>query len=718
MSKYPFVYILRNDNDNDIDIKLQENKNKLNFSFEIISPKEIYKLNNMFDVNYQILLTYGENETEHINEINNIIVERMRNRWLHKKKFDLNDFNVSINYCYINNVIEKREKTRPQFSIFTTCYNSYEKIHRAYNSIKEQILRDWEWVILDDSPDDKHFDFLREISKKDKRIRLYKRDFNSGNIGNVKNECISLCRGKYLLELDHDDIILPSLLQDTYDIFESDDEIGFVYADFANVYEDWSNFHYGQHFAKGNSCYYLQKYKNKWLYVCCCTGINNITTSHLVCLPNHPRMWRRKTLMDLENYSEFLPICDDFEILMRTMCNTKIAKLDKLGYIQFMNNNSNNFSLIRNGEINRLGPVWIQPLFYTKYNVNDVMKEKNAYVNEKYIYDTTKIWKRKKYEHKICSLKINNDYEKQICLIQYESLFDERIQELYKNKKNDFILLDNRLNNEQLINLLELHNYSRMKCFGLTNDTSVEELETYFHFVCRYTDNYELIKEKNKNKGKNKIKYDIFHNRHDIINHYIDNKKKYLEIGIEYGFTFKNVNIEKKVGCDPDPKIDDDRIIRLTSDDFFKQNNNSFDVIFIDGMHHNDFVLRDLNNSIDCLNKDGIIFIDDVLPITEREQYKIPIKHKYENGILKYKEPWTGDVWKLVYYLLKHKKDFFEYDIFTHSNYRGVVKIKIKEEFKQNLKISPTSQIEIENYNYKKDFTNYVMLLTSTSRKI
>ena len=39
----------------------------------------------------------------------------------------------------------------------------------------------------------------------DSRVRLYRRSENNGNIGNVKNEAISLCRGKYILEFDHDD---------------------------------------------------------------------------------------------------------------------------------------------------------------------------------------------------------------------------------------------------------------------------------------------------------------------------------------------------------------------------------------------------------------------------------------------------------------------------------------------------------------------------------
>ena len=109
------------------------------------------------------------------------IVNRMRNRWIHKTSItDINEFNSNVNYCYINNVIEKRELTRPKFSIFTTCYKSYEKINRAYGGMKSQTLRDWEWILLDDSPEDEHFDFLRKLAKEDKRIRQNLKPFFDG----------------------------------------------------------------------------------------------------------------------------------------------------------------------------------------------------------------------------------------------------------------------------------------------------------------------------------------------------------------------------------------------------------------------------------------------------------------------------------------------------------------------------------------------------------
>ena len=706
MSKYPFVYFLRDDKYKEIDELFTKNREQLQCTVEIISLEEVEKLNNMFNPNYHLVITFGEDEAVYSRKIQSIIANRMRNRWIHKNKINnIEEFNRNVNYCYIHNVISDRESTRPEFSVFTSCYKSYEKILRAYNGMTSQTLKDWEWVLMDDSPEDDHFDYLRTQFKGDKRVRLYKRDANSANIGNVKNETVSLCRGKYILELDHDDIILPTLLKDAYSTFESDNEIGFVYADYANVYENWNNFSYGDFFGKGYCGYYKYKWNNRWLNVCSNPGINNITTSHLVCLPNHPRIWRRKTLMELGNYSEFLPICDDFEILLRTMTKTKVAKIHKLGYIQFMNDGNNNFSLIWNDEINRLGPQWIRSLFYDNYKVNEVMKEKDAYEDEKYITQHSQIWKRKNWIHKKCNITVNPDYDKQYCLLGLKSLYDKRIKELYGNPRNDFILLENTVSSDMLITELENNGYDRMKCYGL-EETTFEELENYFHLICKYTDNYEIIKNES-------IRKPIYSSRERVINKYVNENSSYLEIGVEYGETFEAIVTENKVGVDPDPKTSNSKIIKKTSDDFFAENKETFDIIFIDGMHQSDYMLRDLINSIECINKNGIIFIDDILPISEREQFKVPIKHKYENGILKYGEPWTGDIWKVVYYMLKNHKENVEYEVFEHKNYRGVGKFQ----FKDKIQIPSSSITEIESYDYKEEFSKYKAILMNNNNE-
>jgi glycosyltransferase involved in cell wall biosynthesis len=391
---YPNVLFLRHTKYKYIDNKLEENKESLFFSYTIIdNANELYKL---FEPKYNLLITYGDDEKEYI-YINKIIVPRINARWIHYKEFNnISEISRGINYCYLNNVILPRENTRVTFSIFTTTYNSYSKIFRAYNSIKKQIFRDWEWIILDDSPDDNHFTFLKDMFKNESRVRLYKRECNSGIIGEVKNEAVCLCRGKYVLEMDHDDEILPDVLKNAVSVFDDDKDVGFVYMDTVNIHENGENFWWGDFISKGYGSYYTMKYNNKWVYVYITPNINNITLSHIVCVPNHPRIWRRDVIQRIGNYSEFLPICDDLELLLRTALNTKMAKVNQFAYIQYMNEGGNNFTWIRNKEICRIGPL-ITDMFNKKYNLDNVMKEKDAYEDNSYKTCHSKIWKRQNY---------------------------------------------------------------------------------------------------------------------------------------------------------------------------------------------------------------------------------------------------------------------------------------------------------------------------------
>jgi len=710
--KYPFILFYRFGKYSEIDTFIKENKDALSCTIHIIDKS--IELNKLYNPNYQILITYGGQETDYHPHVCPYISNRMGSRWIHYSEItSIDAFNQGVNYCFIHNCTLPREKVRPVFSIFTTCYESYEKILRAYRSVMNQRFIDWEWIVLDDTPDDLHFQFLKK-KLTDVRVRLYKRSENSGNIGNVKNEAVSLCRGKYVIELDHDDEILPDVLKDAVDLFEKNEDVGFVYMDFTNIYENGDNFCYGDLVCKGYGAYYCEKLNGKWVYVYITPNINNVTLSHLTCCPNHPRIWRRDVLMKAGNYSEFLPICDDFEILLRTASISKMAKICKLGYVQYMNNNNNNFSLIRNAEINRLGPYFISPIFFDKFNVTEKMKELGAYEDEKYILHHSNVWTRdtKDYTHNYANIVCNPDYEKQYCIIGVNALLENigLIQNLYKNEKNDFILLDVCPVSE-LWRVLDFHNLTRFKCYSYKDNNS-EMLMNYFKIMYKSNENYEIIVSKNNPIEDMSVKFNTSLNlRHEVINSLTSKDDKYLEIGVEYGLSFTNVHFLDKTGVDPDPKFeleDKDSLKLLTSDEFFETNDKIYDVIFIDGMHQCEYVLKDVNNSIQYLVENGILFIDDILPISYNEQLKIPNKHYYENGILKYGEPWTGDVWKVMFYIFKNHLDFIDFSYFNNENYRGVGMLKIKNKFQ----IPDNALEEINSYDYYNDFASYVKYFT------
>ena len=128
-------------------------------------------------------------------------------------------------------------------------------------------------------------------------------------------------------------------------------------------------------------------------------------------------------------------------------------------------------------------------------------------------------------------------------------------------------------------------------------------------------------------------------NRWDIINHYIQkyNFKTFLEIGHANGEGFNNVVCELKESIDPD--VSCNATYQITSDEFFKQYDKKYDIIFIDGLHECSQVDRDIKNSLKHLNKAGVIVMHDCHPDSEACQRKDFVSH--QNG-----ENWTGDTWK------------------------------------------------------------------------
>lgn len=155
-------------------------------------------------------------------------------------------------------------------------------------------------------------------------------------------------------------------------------------------------------------------------------------------------------------------------------------------------------------------------------------------------------------------------------------------------------------------------------------------------------------------------------NRTGIINHLAKkiNAKSYLEIGVRlHSANFDRINIDYKVGVDPCLEIfDREPTYKLLSDDFFAQNTETFDIIFIDGLHEARQVERDILNSLRILNEGGFIVCHDMNPtIYERQLSKGDPKRK--EYVLREKAKgnpgyglWNGDCWKAFVKIRNERK--------------------------------------------------------------
>jgi len=130
----------------------------------------------------------------------------------------------------------------------------------------------------------------------------------------------------------------------------------------------------------------------------------------------------------------------------------------------------------------------------------------------------------------------------------------------------------------------------------------------------------------------------------------------YLEIGVHEGKSFRLATCHA-IGVDPAMKMEqspdrDESLIHLASDEFFESDPSLMkqapDLIFIDGMHLFEFVLRDFMHCERVANSTTLIVIDDVFPNHPRQAQRERLTNI-----------WTGDVWKIYECLKRHRPDLF-----------------------------------------------------------
>lgn len=260
----------------------------------------------------------------------------LRKRWIHlDNDNDLGEvaYNVAMNAIL--------DVHKPKVSYFTSAYKTKDKIWIAYNSLCNQTSHDWEWVVVNDSPNCAVTkNILNEIALLDYRVKVHEFKKKSGGIiGEAKYRAASLCSGDLLAELDHDDELNVNCTDYLIQASIAHPDAGFFYTDCLETDEYGNSMTYADGFSFGYGKYEKQIHNGREVSVAIASPINPKTIRHIVGVPNHVRAWRRSFYHSIGGHNRRLAIADDYELIVRSFLNTEFCHIKALGYDQKIYNN-------------------------------------------------------------------------------------------------------------------------------------------------------------------------------------------------------------------------------------------------------------------------------------------------------------------------------------------------------------------------------------------
>ena len=187
---------------------------------------------NKYKTTIDVIAIHTDNkdtQTQYLNDLE-VLPEYYKNRIV-----CFNNYNEHCDEIY--NIISRQTKrlTCPQFSFITPLYNTnINYFCQTYRSLCQQSINNWEWILLDDSPE--QLTYIEQEIKNDARVQYYRiKPVSFGNIGCEKHRAFSLSHGQWLIELDHDDYVTPNFLQVLTKAINAHHDAGFIYSPTASV---------------------------------------------------------------------------------------------------------------------------------------------------------------------------------------------------------------------------------------------------------------------------------------------------------------------------------------------------------------------------------------------------------------------------------------------------------------------------------------------------
>lgn len=120
------------------------------------------------------------------------------------------------------------------FSFAVPVYNGEDTIAETLQSLVDECDGFSEIVVVDNCSTDNTKTIVKSFVEKYKVIRYVKNEKNLGYDRNFNN-CMRFSKGKYVWLVGDDDVIRPGALQRVRDVICKNDDLGFIYVNYAHV---------------------------------------------------------------------------------------------------------------------------------------------------------------------------------------------------------------------------------------------------------------------------------------------------------------------------------------------------------------------------------------------------------------------------------------------------------------------------------------------------
>lgn len=117
----------------------------------------------------------------------------------------------------------------PTLSIIIPCYNSASTLESTLESVLHQDFQEWEAIIINDGSIDLTEAIALKWVNRDNRFKYFSKQ-NEG-LGKTRNFGILKAKGKYILPLDSDNLVVHDFANEALAILENNNEIGVVHGD-------------------------------------------------------------------------------------------------------------------------------------------------------------------------------------------------------------------------------------------------------------------------------------------------------------------------------------------------------------------------------------------------------------------------------------------------------------------------------------------------------